>query len=375
VEYIEETGHTNKKVKTIKKIRVLLWMAAITAGIAVIALQIISRSDQSAATLGRLSQNIPRARPVRVMRLEASDWEQRRKYYGEAQAVRGMEVTSYVREIVESVHAGIGDSVSEGQIIISLRRTDQSAEERARAAAFEESKSTYNRLVSLNKAGGVSRADVDRAHTAMISNQAALQGNRSALSRTQIRSKISGIVTGRFVEPGEIAEIGQTLLTIEDVSEIEAVLMVSARDICGIGVKTPVTITHNGVPSKAAVTRVSPRAQPGSGLYPVTVKLDPKSGVLPGAHVEGDFLVSRTPGAIVIPSSSVFNRGDEQFVYVVAGEEGERTARMTKIQTGGGGEGKVVAASGIASGDLLIVSGNRGLSDGVPVSFESAKQD
>jgi RND family efflux transporter MFP subunit len=309
------------------------------------------------------------------MYVEASDWEQRRKYYGEAQASRRMEVTSYVREIADSVNVEVGDSVSEGQLLVSLRKTDQSAEERARAAAFEESKSTYNRLAALNKAGGVSQAEVDRAHTAMISNQAALQSNRSALSRTQIRSKISGIVTGRFVEPGEVAEMGQTLLTIEDVSEMEAVLMVSARDIGAIGVKTPVNIIHNGVSSKAVVTRVSPRAQSGSGLYPVTVKLDPKSGVLPGAHIEGDFLVSRTPGVIVIPSSAMFNRGEEQFVYVVAREKGEQTARMTKIQTVGGGGGKVAATSGIVPGDLLIVSGNRGLGDGVKVSYEPAKQD
>jgi membrane fusion protein (multidrug efflux system) len=372
LERVWAPGHTSEKIK---KIRIFLWTAAIAAGLVILALRITDRAERSAATLEIISQNIQHSRPVTVMKLESSDWDQWRKYYGEAQSASHMEVASFVREVVEAVHVDVGDKIAEGQILISLRQSDQATEGKARAAVYEESKTTYNRLLALNKAGGVSRAEVDRAHTAMISEQAALQNNRSALGRTQLRSKISGIVTERRVEPGEVAEMGQVLLTIEDISEIEAILMVSARDIGGIGVKTPVNVIHNGVQSKAAVRRVSPRAQSGSGLYPVTVKLDPKSGVLPGAHVEGDFLVSRMPGAIVIPSSAVFNRGDEQFVYVAVPEDGERAARMVKIRTGGGADGKVVATSGIASGDLLIVSGGRGLSDGVPVSFKPAKQD
>ncbi|MDR3281102.1 MAG: efflux RND transporter periplasmic adaptor subunit [Synergistaceae bacterium] len=372
MEYIEEPSRTSKKIKTIKKIRVLLWVAAIIAGVAVMALRITSRSERYAATLDRISQNIPRSRPVMVMKVEASNWEEWKKYYGVARAARNMEVASYVREIVEAVHVDVGDSVKEGQLLISLRKTDQSADARARAAAFEEAKSTYNRLIALNKAGGVSQAEVDRARTAMISEQAALQSNRSALGRAELRSKISGIVTGRLINPGEVAEMGQTLLSIEDVSEMEAIIMVSARDIAGIGVKTPVNVIHNGVSIKGAVTRVNPKAQSGSGLYPVTVGLDPGSGVLPGANIEGDFLVRLTPDAVVIPSSALFNRGEEQFVFVAVGDAGERTARMTKISAGGGGGGKVVATSGIAPEDLLIISGNRGLVDGIAISYETS---
>ena len=67
---------------------------------------------------------------------------------------------------------------------------------------------------------------------------------------------------------------------------------------------------------------------------------------------------------IVIPSDVVIYRGNAQSVYVASGD----VARSVTITTGSGHGGRVVVTSGLKAGDELIVSGNRSLYDGVPVS-------
>jgi RND family efflux transporter MFP subunit len=334
------------------------------------AVQIIVRSERSAAALALASQSEARARPVSVVSLAPSDWEEWRSYYGEVRAVKTMEVTSYVREIVEAVHVDVGDRVSAGQLLLSLQRDDEAADSQAKGAAYEEAKANYNRLLALNNAGGVSKAEVDRAYSAMRAEMALSRSSGSALRRTKLHSKISGVVTARHVEPGEVAEAGLVLLSIEGASELEARLMVSMKDIGRISADTPVRIIRGGLSLDGRVKHLTPSAEAGSGLYPVTVSLDPGAGVLPGAQVEGVFLVHMRPGAIVIPAPSLFNRGDERFVYVASSDAEGCKARLTKIETGGGGGGKVLVTSGLYAGDMLIVSGNRGLSDGLPVSLD-----
>jgi membrane fusion protein (multidrug efflux system) len=336
------------------------------------ALRIAARHERPSAALDVLVSAQRQARPVSVMMVEPSGWELWKSCYGEARASKTMDVTPFVREIVDTVHADVGDRVEAGQILISLRREDQAADVQARAAAYDEARSNYKRLQALNKAGGVSQAEVDRAYAAMKAEEAVSQSNRSALGRTKLYSKISGIVTERSVSPGEVAEMGQVLLRIEDPSDMEALLMVSAGDIRGIREDTPVKTLIGGRSFAGKVARISPRAQSGSGLYPVTVKLDPKSGALPGAYIEGSFLVQRMPDAVVIPSSAIFSRGNEQFVYVAEGGDGASEAKLRKVVTGGGASGSAVISSGLEPGDLLITSGNRGLGDGVFVSPETA---
>jgi membrane fusion protein (multidrug efflux system) len=351
------------------KIRPFIWAAAITIGLVLLALQIIKRTEESSALALSLEREAVSAKTVEVMPVQPSVWETWKSCYGQARAAKVMEVTSFVREIVETVHVNVGDTVQNGQVLLTLRREDQAAGERAGAAAYAEAKKAYERLSALCKEGGVSQAEADRAYAAMKSQEANFQNYRSTLRQTQIRSKISGTVTNRRIEPGEIADIGQTLLSVEDSSDMEAQLMVSIKDIGGINADTPVKVTAGGAAFSGKVRRVSPKAQNGSGLCPVTVALPPSAGVLPGTYLEGSFLIRRETGAIVIPSSSVLDRGGERFVYIVSGS-GLKTARLTRIETGSGKSGKVVATSGLSSGDLLITSGSRGLSDGMAVSYD-----
>jgi membrane fusion protein (multidrug efflux system) len=319
---------------------------------------------------------MPDAKPVEVMRILPSDWEVWKSCYGQARAAQTTDVTSFLRETVEAVHVNIGDKVKAGQLLLTLRNADQAAGERAGAAAYAEAKLTHERLRALYEKGGVSRAEVDKAYAAMKSEEAKSQSYRSTLTQTRVLSKIAGVVTARHVEPGEIAEIGQTLLSVEDSSDMEAWLMVSARDIGKIDTNTPVRIiaggaAHEEKTHEGKVKRVNSKAQAGSGLCPVIVAIAPEAGVLPGTYVEGSILVHRKAGAIVIPSSAVVDRGGKRFVYTAHSVSGdaEKIARLTRIETGDGRNGKVLVTAGLQSGDLLIVSGSRGLSDGVSVSY------
>ena len=238
-------------------------------------------------------------------------------------------------------------------LLLTLSSQDQRATEAALRSSYEDSVREYQRLSELQKSGGVSKSQVEQALSRMKSEEARLQASRSTLSRTQLRASIDGIVASRMIEPGEVAGENKPLLTVIDLKDLEAEIMVSRRDIMSLSTETPVEVVSDGARAMGVIRRISPEAAPGSGLYTVVVGLNGLD-ILPGTHVEARFLVERRENLLVVPSDIVQRRGDKAYVYVV---EGDR-AKLREIVPGEGQNGSLSVDAGLSEGDLVAVRGH-----------------
>jgi RND family efflux transporter MFP subunit len=348
----------------LNKVRVLFWLVVVVIGIGVLGQQVQMKLKAAAANVASLAETEEIRYPVTLVTVTPGTWESWRSYYGQAKAARTQDVTSYVREVVQSVHVQVGDRIKAGDIVVTLLKADYAAKAQASRTGYEEALLNYNRLFELNKKGGISQSDVDKAYAILKNEEANAQASRSTLQRTELKASIAGIVSARRVEPGEVAEVGKSLISIVDPSDMEADLMVSKKDIHNIGKDTAVELLVDEVASKGWVKRLSPEAQSGSGLYPVVVGLGADSNILPGTYLEGRFLVEEKKDVVVVPSDIVMYRGEKKFVYVAKDDK----ASLVEIETGEGRNGEVIVTSGLKAGDQLIVSGNRTLFDGALIS-------
>ena len=335
------------------RLSVVFWVLLICAGGVFMVVRVQAKLQETAANAAAMEQKEEVPVPVDVMVLSRRDWEIWRSYYGQAKAGKSQTVTSYVKEIVREVHVRIGDKVKAGQVLLTLSSQDYRASVAADRASYEDAVRDYKRLSELHKSGGVSKAQVEQAFSRMKSEEAKLQSSLSTLARTQIRASIDGVVASRTVEPGEVAADGKPLLTIIDLNDLEAEIMVSRKDILSLNLETPVEVLSDGQKTKCSIKRISPEAVQGSGLYPVVVCLNGLD-VLPGAHVEARFLVEKKKDLIIIPSEIVQRRGDKAYVYVV---EGER-AKLREIVPGEGQNGFLSVDAGLSEGDLVAVRGH-----------------
>jgi RND family efflux transporter MFP subunit len=121
-----------------------------------------------------------------------------------------------------------GDTVSKGQLLIELERSDlesrlQQAAEKVRAvtARLTEAKQSLERTEQLYEQDLVAAAALDEAranHAALTADLAsarqAVNEAEVAISFTEIQSPIDGRVVERFAEPGDTASPGDKLLTL-----------------------------------------------------------------------------------------------------------------------------------------------------------------
>lgn len=187
------------------------------------------------------------------------------------------------------------------------------------------------------------------------------------LADSLVLSPISGRVSKRFKEPGEMAGAGTPVLRIEDLSivEIEAFLpeQYYARVVVG---QTEIRVHVAGMDlGTRPVTYKSPTVNPKLRTFEVEGTIEsPPAGVVPGCLAEITIVMDGRSG-VGVPTAAVQRRGRGSVVFVVDGEQ----ARMIQVETGREMDGWTEIVKGeLPSGTPVVTMGQHLVEDGTPVS-------
>ena len=181
-----------------------------------------------------------------------------------------------LRSRVESGEAGLQASASQlQQMRLAIEATKVS---------LKAPQDTYNRQLELSKNGLTPREQLERAENDLKAQQsnlraqeqnlrtqelrinqerATLSSAKYDLSRVRIESPITGIVTRRNIEEGETAVTGTmnnpgtVLLTIADMSVIEAEVEVDETDIPNVALGQVAKVTIDAMPGKTFTAKVT----------------------------------------------------------------------------------------------------------------------
>jgi HlyD family secretion protein len=232
----------------------------------------------------------------------------------------------------------------------------------------------------------VQRSTLQSAEFGAAQARAQLEESEEQRARTTITAPISGRVTRLNIEEGETVVIGtmnnpgSLLLTVSDLTVIEAVLTVDEIDLPRISLGDSARIEIDAFPGRAfegLVSRIGNSAiQTATGQPRTSVEfeviltlMDPPEALRPDLSASADIVVERRPGALAVPIIAVTVRDEPdrvEGVFVVR----EGRAVWTPVEIGITGEEHFEVLSGLAAGDE-VVSGPyqliQTLTDGDPV--------
>lgn len=337
---------------------------------------------------------------------------------GKIQARRKVDLSALVMGQIVNLAAREGDRVQKGQLLLQIDRAQLAAQTAGRESAVGAMRSD---LVAAQSSANQARYDYERARRnweAKILSEAELQKTKSAydtaqanlsavrqrlqesganlaasrdsLSKTTVSAPIAGVVTYLPVKEGEVTVIGTMnnpgtqLLTISDMSEVEAVMMVDETSVPDVKVGQKANLNIDAYPNRTfegLVTEVgsSPIAKNDPDLLSLTqgseainfkVKLrvtNPPDTIRPGFSVTADILTGRKEGATAIPiqalvvrdvakkdgkpvSSSAGRPQTEEGVYLVKNQK----LAFEKVETGLAGELMIEVKSGPKVGEDIV---------------------
>ena len=214
---------------------------------------------------------------------------------------------------------------------------------------------------------GLASTQVDQA-------QASLDLADSQLSNTVVTSPITGVVSTRNIDPGELVSSAVPAFVVIDVSSVTAEISVEGDMVDkirrGQAVEVSVEAT-DAVRLSGVVDTISPAADPRTQGYTVKIRIDnPGDSVRPGMFARVRLPVEERDSALVVPNSAVVTETGMDYVFEVM----NGVVKKVPVEVGISDDTVTEISSGLEEGVLVVSEGQSFLNDGEKVTVTRAPQ-
>ena len=287
---------------------------------------------------------------------------------GTVEALESVRVASRIMGYIRNIAVVEGQTVKAGQRLFSIDPLDiEGAVEQARLgvqhaeSALKEAEAHYKRFENLYKEDVVTRQNFekmklnyDMAVTRAAQAKSGLSTARGQMRYATVTSPISGVVTQKLANQGDIAAPGHPVVMVENPARLQVRAAVPETIYRGLrsGAQVMVEVDGQDKPVAAKIAQIAPAADPMTHTY--TVKLDLSApGLKSGAFARVLFPTGARQ-VLAVPQGAVLDRAG-----IVGGFVGDAqgTAQYRMVRVGKNEGGLVEVLSGLNPGDR-VVTGN-----------------
>ncbi|MBT8293276.1 MAG: efflux RND transporter periplasmic adaptor subunit [Eudoraea sp.] len=305
---------------------------------------------------------------------------------GKIEAVKSANLSTRMMGHVDKIYVRIGDRVRRGQLLLSINNMDLSAKLAQVNAGIAEATAAYNnaekdlkRFTVLFEEKSATQKELDDITANFSMAEARLEAARqmknevnAQFSYADIRAPFSGVVTNKFINPGDMANPGIPLLEIEAPGKYQVLTLVPESEITKIkqGMEVQVSLNSLDENIQGEVVEVSSSSKNTGGQYHVKVSLSETSApVLSGMYATIKFPVTaeNQSRAALIPIEAVVHKGQLSGVYTVSESN---TALLRWLRLGRSYGDRVEVLSGLSVDESFIVSSNGKLYNGAKIAIQ-----
>ena len=264
---------------------------------------------------------------------------------------------------IRKINVEVGDYVSRGQILAEMDRLqlDQLA------LQIQNDDIEYARLKSLYEEGGVSQSDFE---TAELSYKLRKTNYDNVLENTILRSPITGYVSARNFDAGDMFSMSAPLFTVQQVVPVKLLVGISESEYVKVKKGDQVSLTVDALSGRTftgKVDRLYPVIDPATHTFKVEVVVSNADRILrPGmyARVTVNFGSRRS---VMVPDQALVKQEGTgtRFIYVL---NADNTVSYVPVTVGRHMGSEYEITEGLEDGRTVVVKGQSSLKDGVKVN-------
>ncbi len=412
-------------MKNVKKIVIYAVVVAVVVGGIFIVKSKLSASKKVKATQVSVNKTAVEVQTVKTVEKNTGD-----TYKANIEAIQQGTVTSKIAAKIVSVSVENGQYVNAGDTIATLDDQDiqnsiktaqaqitvyekqvEAAEQSLNSSQIalqkykiniDDAQRNYDRqkqlfdgkaiaqidLEAAEKTLNSAKADYDSGNASIQSAQATIETNKanlevqkvtlaknqSDLANTVIKSPISGVISGKSMNVGQIASSGTALATINDISSVYATIQVPQEKIGGIQIGQAATVTVDGDDKNydGTVQSMDLSADATARVFNCKIKIDNgDKSLYPGVYGRAEILTSNTTEIITVPITALVGSEGDYSVFI--NNNGKATKQ--KVTVGQTDENNVEITEGMKEGDQVICTNTATLHDGDEIEVVSSENN
>lgn len=279
----------------------------------------------------------------------------------EANIVNNIAPTMAVR--INKIFVEVGDFVRAGQKLVQMDNNNLTQAK----TQLDNLELSFNRIDELFKVGGVSRSEWDAQKAAL---DVARTSYQNLVENTQLLSPISGVITARNYDSGDLYSMGRPVLVVEQISPVKLIINVSEQFYTKVKKGMPVDIKLDVYPGEVFQGKVSlvyPTITSTTRTFPVEVTIsNNNTKVRPGMFARVTMDLGTATRLMVSDQAVVKQQGSgERYLYVY----NNGTAEYRLLEMGRRVDTKYEILNGVQEGEQVITTGLNKITNGTEVEI------
>ncbi len=314
------------------------------------------------------AQNKEEVPTVKTMTVEKKTIERKLTYSATIMALEENHLAPATAGRVDKILVDVGDVVSRGQVVVMLDRTNYNQAK----IQYEKLTLDFMRMDSLLKAGGVSKQQYEQLKMQLD----VAKNNLDFLDEnTTLRSPINGVVTGKYLNDGEMFAMSPApgigkpaIVSIMNLSSVKLLVAVPESYLPNLRKGMDCSVYAEIYPDKKFTGKIQK-------IYPivdnmtktVTVEIVVPNAQLilrPGMFAKAELYFGDAE-TILVPSYAVLKQVGSNERYVFVFKDGKAIRKV--VQIGMVLDDMLEIINGLTLGEELIYQGHTSLLDGMNV--------
>jgi len=266
-----------------------------------------------------------------------------------------------------------GVRVAAGEPVATIDADEARAAVEQAQAQFALAQDRFERQQPLYRDSVISALEFEQVRSERNQARAALAQARKRLNNTRVEAPFAGTVEERFLERGEQAAPGMQVARLVNTRRVKVTAGVPERYANDLREGTPVQLDfrrYDAGVRTAEASFVGSAIDPDSRTFPIEVTVSNEDGRLkPSMGVTLRVTRAVLDSALVLPRSAVLRDERGPHVYVADRTDSVVVARNRDLALGPATGGRVVADSGLAAGDEIVIVGQNNASPGAPLDI------
>lgn len=324
---------------------------------ALLALAACSKGEKTADT------EVVELPQVEIASVSARDVPQTKSYTASVVADNTNNIAPSMANRIKTITVDVGDHVAKGQVLVTL---DKSNLDQVKVN-LDNAQREYDRAKKLLDIGAGTQQSVDQLQAQLDALKAQYA---NLVENTTLVSPISGVVTARNYDPGDMT--GQLpVLTVGQITPyVKVIIGITENDFSSIKPGMPVTVNFDAYPGEdftGKISRIYPTVDPATRTFQCEVLIHNQSGrIVPGMFARVGLELG-SMHHVVVPDRAVVKQAGSGNKYIYVYRDGRVSYNHVQLGQRLGDEYEVV--DGVSDGDQVVISGQTRLADGVEVEL------
>lgn len=309
------------------------------------------------------SRLAPATPNVEVAVAESRDVPQESVYASTVEAYAVNNIMPQTGGRIRKINAEVGDYVSKGQILAEMDRLQMEQLE----LQIKNDEAEYERLKTLYQQGGVAQSDFEAAE---LGYKVRKSNYNNVKENTILRSPITGYVTARNFDQGDMFSMAAPIFTVQQVTPVKLLVGVSESEYTKVKKGDSVSLTVDAIPGRSftgKVERLYPTVDAATHTFKVEVVVGNSDRVLrPGMYARVTINFGNRRSVIVPDKAIVKQEGTgTRFIYVL---KDDSTVSYVPVTLGRHMGAEYEVTAGLEAGSTIVVKGQSALKDGIKVN-------